>query len=313
MFRRTFIDIATLNDEPELFRDLKDDDLLEIANIIENNITSKYHTRRLHRSIYRQTVLYRKFIRLLNEGLEYFEIAHLLNLRNSTTYFWLKKGVSPFTSYKIPPPTYDLGYVIGSGIGDGFIDSKGRITQYSWLKDEDFADAIVKSLKRLGVPVWKWKKRGWQVAFQNVVITELIKIGKKYPLKLLPILTLNIEIIKGALTGWFDAEGSAGSFNLNGYKYDAPDGSSTNEDIIKLMACLLDILDIHYTTGCFENKEFVSPRNGKKYRPKSNKTYIIRIQRCCIIKFNNLIGFRIIRKKEQLIKLIENSNFKKVC
>ncbi len=149
-------------EEPELFRELDEDDLLSIADAVEEVITSKYgDPKRLrhYRSIYRQAVLYRKFMRLLNEELGIFEIARFLGIEKSTIYFWFKKGTSPFTSYKIPPPTYDLGYLLGSGIGDGSADPKGRSTQYAWLKDEDFADAIVKSAERLGIPAWKWRKK----------------------------------------------------------------------------------------------------------------------------------------------------------
>jgi len=85
-------------------------------------------------------------------------------------------------------------------------------------------------------------------------------------------LSINGGIAKGALTGWFDAEGTCGSFNPNGYKYDAPRATPTNKDVVKLMAQLLDIFKIHYTVGSQQNKEFISPKTRKKHKPRSDKT-----------------------------------------
>ena len=311
---RHYIDLL-LSDrqEPQLFANLTDEELLRIADVIER-FCPKYRGRRLRRSIFRQTVLYRKALRLSAEGLSYCEVAKELGLQNSTPYFWLSGKSTPFTSFNIPEPNFDFGYLIGSGIGDGSADSNGRQVQYSWLKDEDFATTIVESAKKLNIYGHKWFRRNWQAVVANVLISELFKVGKEDPLSLLPILRINKEVARGALAGWFDAEGSPGSFNANGYKYDSPRGRCCKKEVIELMGKLLDYLDIHYTTGEEMTKEeFISPRGGKRYKPKSEKIYYLRISRCCVIRFNKLIGFRIKRKMKALMTLIRESKFKEVC
>lgn len=195
--------------EPQLFADPTDEDLLRIANVIER-VCPKYRGRRSRRSIFRQMVLYRKVLRLSAEGLNYSEIARELGLRKSTPYFWLRGKSTPFTAFNIPEPNFDFGYLLGSGIGDGFTDSDGRLAQYCWLKDEDFASAIVESTKKLKIYGHKWFRRNWQAVVANVIISELVKVGKEDPLSLLPILRINTEIARGALMGWFDAEGFSG-------------------------------------------------------------------------------------------------------
>lgn len=44
--------------EPEPFRSLSDEELLRVADAIEENVTKYISKKRLHRSIFRQTVLY---------------------------------------------------------------------------------------------------------------------------------------------------------------------------------------------------------------------------------------------------------------
>ena len=308
----TYITVNVTDQEPQLFVDLNDEELLRVANVIER-LCPKYRKRRLRRSIFRQIVLYRKTLRLSAEGLNYSEIARELGLRRSTPYFWLHGKSTPFTVFNIPEPNFDFGYLLGSGIGDGFVDSDSRQVLYSWLKDEDFANAIVESAKRLKIYGHKWFRRSWQVVVANVVISELVKVGKKDPLTLLPILRINKEVARGALAG-FDAEGSPGSFNANGYKYDSPRGRCCKKEVIELMARLLEYLNIHHTIGEeLTRDEFISPSTGKRYKPKFNKIYYLRISRCCVKRFSKLIGFRIRRKMDALMTLIRESRFKEIC
>ena len=290
---------------------VSDDDLLEIAKLVELNFRRYQNKNRCRRSLYHQIALYRKTIRLSNEGLQYFEIGRILGIRSSTVYSWLW-GHSPWTIYKLPLTNFGFGYIIGSGIGDGTVIDDGRILIYSWLKDEDFADIIVQYTKQLNINAHKWYKRGWQVAIANVPIAELVWIGKKYPFHLLPIISSEVSVIKGVLNGWFDADGSPGSFSLK-CKYDAPHADSLNREIVEVMGVLLDLLGIHYTINRQKTKEFISPQTGKKYKPKSEEIYRLRIRRCCTVKFSREVGFKIRRKKYALDKLIDNTKFKNIC
>ena len=80
------------------------------------------------------------------------------------------------------------------------------------------------------------------------------------------------------------------------------------------MARLLEYLNIHHTIGEELTKdEFISLSAGKRYRPKSDKIYYLRISRCCVIRFSKLIGFRIKRKMVTLMTLIRESRFKEIC
>ena len=122
----------------------------------------------------------------------------------------------------------------------------------------------MESAKKLKIYGHKWFRRNWQVVVANVVISELVKVGKKDPLSLLPILRINKEVARGALAGWFDAEGSPGSFNADGYKYDSPRGRCCKKEVIELMARLLEYLNIHHTIGKeLIRDEFISPSTGK--------------------------------------------------
>jgi hypothetical protein len=250
-------------------------------------------------------------IRLSNEGLQYSEIGKILGIRKSTVYFWLQ-GHLPWASYKLPLINFGFGYIIGSGIGDGTVINDGRILMYSWLKDEDFADAIVQYAKELGISVHKWYKRGWQVAITNVPISELVWIGKKHPYHLLPMISSDVNVTKGVLTGWFDSDGTPGCIPEK-YRYDSPHADCINREIIEVMGILLDMLEIHYTINQQKTREFVSPQTGKKYRPKSEKIYRLRIRRCCVIKFSKEVGFKIRRKRYLLERLIKGAKFKDIC
>jgi len=285
--------------------------LLEIANLVESRF-KRYQRQRCHYSLYRQIALYREAIRLANEGLQYYEVAKILGVRKSTIYFWLNRGHKPWTSFKLPPINFELGYVIGSGIGDGSIADDGRMLVYSWLKDEDFADTIVRCVEELGIYAHKWYKRNWQVMITNTTIAELVWIGKKHPRYLIPIMSSDINAIKGVLTGWFDSDGTSGTTSEK-YRYDAPHAFSISREVVKTMGILLDILGIHYTIGYQRLKEFISPQTGKEYKPKSEKIYQLRIKRCCTIRFSKEIGFKITRKRYALERLIERSTFKDAC
>jgi hypothetical protein len=288
---------------------VSDDDLLEIGRLIE----SKFPRGRYHHSLYHQLVFYKKAIRLYNEGLTWYEVSKELGIRESATYHWLVLGRKPWSTYKIPPATFDFGYLLGSGIGDGTMSANGKKLLYKWIKDEDFADKIVESARNLNVYAYKWyRERGWFVIISNVVISELVWIGKTNPYLLLPIIS-NMKVGRGVLSGWFDAEGSPAISGLSEYKYCVPCAASTNKELIEVMGKLLDMLNIHYTINKQETKEIRDPRTRKVYKPKSEKLYRLRIRRCCVIKFNEVISFRISRKKAVLEKIIQQSGFKNVC
>ena len=208
--KASYADINSLSILEVLLNKVDERYLLEVARLVESRF-KRYQRQRRHYSLYRQIALYRKAVRLSNEGLQCYEIARMLGVRKSTVYFWLNHGHKPWTSFKLSPINFELGYVIGSGIGDGSITDDGRMLVYSWLKDEDFADTIVQCAKELGIYAHKWYKRNWQVMITNTTIAELVWISKKHPRYLIPIILSNINAVKGVLTGWFDSDGTPGT------------------------------------------------------------------------------------------------------
>jgi len=73
--------------EPELSEPLHDEELLRIADVVEENVTKYIDRKRLHLSIFRQTVIYRKPLRLVNETPHYSKITREPGPRNSTPLF----------------------------------------------------------------------------------------------------------------------------------------------------------------------------------------------------------------------------------
>ncbi|MCS7135385.1 MAG: hypothetical protein NZ893_03035 [Candidatus Aenigmarchaeota archaeon] len=300
-----------LFEEPTLFRILTDEALLNMGEEFQL-ICQKYSKlqRRLKKSkhpIYTQMVYYRKTLRLYEEGVEPYNISKFLGIRFSTILSWIK-GHHPLSSYIVSEFNYHFGYTLGAAIGDGAVSYPNII--FSWLKDEDFVDAIADSVKSMGLKTWVWKKRNHQVAFCNAIFAQLVLLGKHSAQTLLPLLSSSKEVAIGVVSGFFDAEGRSGWGKK--YLYDAPRASNTKIEIIHLIKGLLDYLGIHSTILKSKNKEFISPKTNKKYRPKSEYIYSVRIKRCCVKRFYKLIGFRIKRKQEELSKLVQ-TRFRYIC
>ncbi|MEN2975493.1 MAG: LAGLIDADG family homing endonuclease, partial [Candidatus Caldarchaeales archaeon] len=292
------------SEEPIFFKVLTDEELLRINEVINKTYQKRRHFKD---SIYIRMVKYRKVFRLHKEGLSLYEISKEIGVSFSTIYFWFK-GHHPLSQYIVPDLNWYFGYIIGAAIGDGAVSRSTII--FSWLKDKDFADAIADSAKNIGLNAWVWKKRGYQVAMSNTILADIVLIGKRHATTLLPLLLSDKDVSIGVLSGWFDAEGRSGLSQKS--PYDAPRASSTNIEIINLMKALLDNLRIHSTIIKEKSREFISPSTKKRYKPKSEYVYSLRIRRCCVVRFKHIIGFRIKRKQEELVKLT-NTKFKHIC
>lgn len=212
--------------------------------------------------------------------------------------------MNPLGRHKIPLVTAGLGYVIGAGLGDGHPGLSTRYVFFQDLRDFDFAETLRNSFD--GAWIGTDSATGFpNVYIANKMVVELMAVGRIDSSILLRILSCNDEVARSALRGFFDAEGEV---------TDSVKAKNTNVKIIKCMSSLLTLLGIHYTIH--RNKQeikFVSPNNGKLYRKKTSHIYEIYVRRCCLHKFNELIGFSIERKRTSLQRFVRNTKFRRVC
>jgi intein/homing endonuclease len=196
----------------------------------------------------------------------------------------------------------DLGYVLGSIAGDGFIINSSIGMN---VKDKDFALAFREAFER------EFNKEGklhfynglWRIIFHSVELVNLFRNFNMFNL----IKEGNREVKCAFLRGFFDSEGSASLNIIRGKGHADRKIEIANKNYKLLLFCknLLENLGIETRKMDKRIREERFFKNRKlpileyfRFTLKENKDNFL--------KFRNLIGFSIKRKQEKLESIINS-------
>ncbi|MDA4122918.1 MAG: hypothetical protein OK456_07055 [Thaumarchaeota archaeon] len=252
------------------------------------------------RDLAQRKVLFEAVKKLKADGLSYNEIIarvgkeHGARLSKSHVSGWLTGAHLPDGSVRKfePTPTFELGYVTGTTLGDGTTSISGDHNYRIKLQvsDDEFAEEFARCLGVVlnrSPPNVRWfpARRMWRTEVSSRLLQEFLR----GPIEDIEATIASTKECKtGFLRGFFDSEGSASKYQL----------SCANGELSKqsLVVKLLNSLRI-VTTG---------PRLGQR----KGGTKIIRGKECQINKdsyivtvraesrnlFESIIGFTIQRK-----------------
>lgn len=294
-----------LNGHKTILDILDIDDVKKITVLLERHYGRYYK----YRNIWRRILLFRETLQLASGGLGDRRISRILSGKYRyipcwAVSDWIYRGMNPLGRHKIPVVTPGLGYDIGAGLGAGHPSISARYVAFQCLRDYDFAETLRNSID--GAWIGTDSATGFpDVYIANKMIVELIAAGRIDSSILLKILLFGEEVTKASVRGFFDAEGEV---------TDSVKAKNTNIEIIKCISTLLTHLGIHHTIHRNKQEvEFPSPNNGKLYEKKTNYILEICVRRCCLYRFNKLVGFSIQRKQNLLQTFVERTRFRQIC
>jgi intein-encoded DNA endonuclease-like protein len=254
---------------------------------------------------------------LRKKGLKYAAISRTTNIPQSTIKIWLIKGALPKRYSKKSKNAIlknlnkaklvlkrlkekklkelsnkinsDFAYVLGSVLGDGYIQIREKNSSCVRIsvRDEDFAQSFYKALKNWsGLNCRIYFYRGfWRVYSSSIVVAKALKNFDLSRLRKMP-----RRIVYSFLRGLYDAEG-----NVNGRKI-----RFYNSDIrlIRLVVDLLTLIGIK-NIYLYKRASEMHVIEGRKYKVKP--VYTLEFSGEKNIKlFYKMIGFSLRRKEEKL-------------
>jgi len=265
-----------------------------------------------YRSLEERLRLYDEVMRLKGLGLGYKRIARIIEemygvrLNPGMICNWVRGRYHPLERCNRLVEGPRLAYVIGGWLGDGSLSEDDDNYKYCIrLSCEDYefaeewgrclAEALGKS--RPYAPRWDDNLQRWIVKGSSLLLYGLLKRAKKDPWILKPYLE---EYPAEACRGFFDAEGWV---NVKCYQIVA---GNTDPRIVYLFEELLGKLGIDCRTYQCRQKEFmINPRTGKIYRRNNeNRLFLAILGEENILKFAEKVGFTIVRKQVELMKLV---------
>jgi len=203
-------------------------------------------------------------------------------------------------SIKTHPPTFELGYVVGTLKGDGWVGKKSFALK---CKDGEFVDYFIECISRLTKHITK-------VSFKSYIVKN--KDGRKYHYfscrrrkfcrwygrltneKIKWIAEKNRRFLVGFLKGFYDSEGCLSLSKCfvkgNWYYYPRIHIYNTEKKLIDLVCAFIKGLEIE----CVTNESAISTSG---FKSNKEKVYIIRINKVYYArKFLTIVGSSIPRK-----------------
>ncbi len=260
--------------------------------------------------------IYNEAVRLKSESFTYSQIRSLIKgkyhqmVPKGTISGWLSGKNTPRRAGHaiVLKPTPDLAYVIGAKAGDASLNVKTAAYQYRIrLKamDPEFVEAFSRSVAAaLGCRLhrlWHSKSTGeFYVEYGSYVLYQFLR----KPLNVLvPFIEHDVACVAAFLRGFFDSEGYAG-------KDGAIRAFNTN---LQTLGYVMRLLGKHLqieTTGPHlgTRKGSILTRRGKTYHRNAD-CFSIYIRRDSLVRFHEVIGFTIRRKRLRLQKLLGSSKF----
>ncbi len=261
-----------------------------------------------HYSPEQQISLYKHAITLRKErGWGKQRIAKALGLSNDTVKGWIYRGYSTLNKFNNfdSKPSYELGYVIGSVLGDGnlYFDktcgTRGGYLIRLKVKDLDFINEFNKC-----VCIILNKKKPYAVAPQKKGL-YIVKCSCKNMYEFLNQPLTNqkstiegtTESIIGFIRGFFDAEGGCYYANKIVKSYPKVRCYNTDIELLEYVKHLLSNFDIYSA----ERTLYIQGQYG-------NRKALHELEICRhndIIKYHTHIGFSIKRKQERLEEIVK--------
>ena len=217
----------------------------------------------------------------------------------STVYFWITGRSKPnITPLRICP---ELGYVIGALMSDCTWSSKVKLK----VKDEDFAKEFVCALSKVTGREYRVKreKDGYYVVrLHGSPLRYIVESGLwKVIAYLFP---------KEFLQGIFDGDGGV-SVCIENRPYSGPRFrvqitlTNTNSELLEYVKRLLKKFGIEFSKRIYFKQGKIKVIKGKEYLTKRECWEMVIERQRDVIKFNELISFKIKRKQKKLRDAVE--------
>jgi hypothetical protein len=211
-----------------------------------------------------------------------------------------RRAENDWVSYKPNlTPTPELSYLLGAIIGDGSIcEVKGNYVTTLAATDREFVEKVASCIRKVvgrqdSYPIFQRETRRWNTLYRiNAHSKELYKWLKEGWVSHKDVIE---QYPNDFLRGFFDAEGGV---RISG-KHKEVACANTNRELMIYIQTLLEKLGI-------SSKFYIESREINKdcYRLKI-RTYN------AIWEFAKNVSFSIVRKKEKLLKIIQNFENKK--
>ncbi|MEM2554607.1 MAG: LAGLIDADG family homing endonuclease [Nitrososphaerota archaeon] len=257
--------------------------------------------------------IYDDVIELRKQGLSYTQIQRKIyekygrRISLSQICFWLNKKHHPLGKVNKfdDKSSSELAYIIGTILSDGniYFGDKNCILRLA-VKDYEFAEEFGRCLaKVLGrkepyKPFWSRKQKLWVVEGYSILLYKFLDRPFE---ELKPYIEHSKKTISAFIRALFDGEGSMRKYKRQLELY------NTNKELLSYTQYLLKrCFDID-TTGPY----LASKAGTIRYFPNSviTKTtkdnYYLRIRTNSLLNFYKYIGFTIKRKKQRLIKAVQ--------
>ncbi|MCS7133008.1 MAG: hypothetical protein NZ918_04760 [Aigarchaeota archaeon] len=261
--------------------------------------------------------LYRRVLELRGMGLSYRQIQMKILeeegefLRKSTISCWARRIHTPHGDGLGRPledqrvrrlrPCPELAYVIGSGLGDGyvkFVKESYRYLAVLAVKDYDYAAefgrcaAVALGRSEPYRPRWDKDLRRWVVVFDSKELYDLLRKPIDIE-RIRPFVEHCDKCMAAFIRGFADAEGSVCKDKENlGHILIA----NTDLELLSYVQRLLEKLGIHSKIYPRRKEKFFVI-NGKKYRRRKTVIYTLKIYRKGDkMRFRELVNFAIARK-----------------
>ncbi|MEM2209517.1 MAG: LAGLIDADG family homing endonuclease, partial [Nitrososphaerota archaeon] len=257
--------------------------------------------------------MYDDVIELRKQGLTYKEIQRRIyekygkRLPTSTIGYWINREHNPLEKVNKfdEKPSPKLNYIIGTIVGDGYKYFDNKVYRFRLgVKDYEFAEEFGKCLakvlkrKKPYKPFWNKKLKQWIVEGYSILLYKFLDRPFE---ELKPYIEHSKKTISAFIRALFDGEGSMRKYKRQLELY------NTNKELLSYTQYLLKrCFDID-TTGPY----LASKAGTIRYFPNSviTKTtkdnYYLRIRTNSLLNFYKYIGFTIKRKKQRLIKAVQ--------
>lgn len=254
--------------------------------------------------------LYNKAIELHRRGLGKRKIAQMLGISESTVSSWIYKGIKPDDTQKYLElgrkeydidlsPSFELSYIIGVVMGDGWISTVGRQHQIGLAtKDKEFAEEFCRCLKKVikgsdpKIGVKKDPRFGRTLYIVKINSRKLVNfiqsVNEAYLTKNYP---------EGFLRGLFDSDGYVTYHRKSYARRVALVNTSLQllQMVKRILSSVFGIESKIYEKGVPDTPVI----KGKK------KVYLLAISKKeDIVKFYRFIGFTIKRRMKKLEEIV---------
>jgi hypothetical protein len=299
------MEITNGSSSPTSLFDVYDNE--SVVRIIETSYTDRKFNE--IESLKQRVQKYFQTRELMSSGIGYRRIHRILASKYGQTSLrmiarWTQSGDSPLKKVAIPSIGPALSYCLGALLGDGSLKhqavKKRKIDVFAVVlrvKDEDFATefskAAANALGKVSAPKLRSINNGlWKVEVNGLIMYGLLKMAKKDPSFLAPIVERDQDSISAFLRGCADAEGSAGWYPKSRTSHVYP-FANIQFNLVDYVVRLFRKLGIETVTYV---------RNDPIYN--GGIFYVVRVSANSIEKFSRLVGFSIARKKISLEQIL---------